>query len=139
MEPNPPSQTLGRLYLMIDMVLALLLAVVLWPLIRMKKWHRWLLKRQAEGSVPGVRVVLRAVWEVSFALIFLTGIRMVVVTGLGAQSWYEVLTVFPDFVIWLCVFSLIILVTGVIRLRLILQTRQTPLSEDKIVSETPRL
>jgi CubicO group peptidase (beta-lactamase class C family) len=138
-EPNPPAQTLGQTYLKIDIVLFLLLAIVLWPLIRIGKWHRWLLERQQAGKIPMARVVLRAALEISFALFFLIVIRMVIVTGLGAQSWYEVLTAFPDFVLWIWAFALILLVTGIIRVKLILQIRCTSIRQDRLISETPVL
>jgi len=89
----------------------------------MQKWRRWLFERQQVGNLPLIRVSLRSAWEIGFAIVFLIGIRMFIVTGLGAQSWYEVLTVFPDFVIWIWVFALIVLFTGVIRMKLIVQTR----------------
>jgi CubicO group peptidase (beta-lactamase class C family) len=139
LEPHETSQTLGQIYLKIDVVLAVLLAIVLWPLLRIRKWHRWLMKRREAGNVPTVRVVLRAVLEILFALMFLIGIRMVIVTGLGAQSWYEVLTTFPDFVLWIWMFALILFVTGVIRLRLILQTRHVPVAKDRLILEEPLL
>jgi hypothetical protein len=138
-EPNPPAQALGSLYLKIDLVLVILLAIVLLPLIRIRKWHQWLLKRQQMGNTPMVRVILRAVLEICAAVAFLVVIRIVIITGLGAQSWYEVLTVFPDFVIWIWAFATILFVTGVIRMKLILQTRRTRIQEDRLVSETPVL
>jgi hypothetical protein len=138
-EPDPSAQTLGSLYLKIDLVLAVLLALVLWPLVRMKRWHRWLLERQQAGDIPLIRVLLRASFEIFFALIFLSVIRMVVVTGLGAQSWGEVLAAFPDFVIWIWTFASIVFVTGVIRMKLILQTRRIGVGDENRVSATSAL
>jgi hypothetical protein len=137
MEPNPSAQTLGSLYRKINLLLAVLLALVSLPLIRMKSWHRWLLERQQAGTIPHLRVVLRAIGEILFALIFLLGIRMVVITGLGAQSWGEVLAAFPDFVLWIWMFASIVFVTGVIRMKLILQARRTPMGEEKRVLDAP--
>lgn len=124
LEPAPASTRLGTVYLMIDSLLAGLLAIVLFPLLRMRFWHRWLLMQQQENRLPWVRISLRAAWEIGFALAFLIGIRAVIITGLGAQSWVEVLAVFPDFVLWIWVFALTVLLTGVIRIKLILQTRR---------------
>ncbi|MBK7319503.1 serine hydrolase domain-containing protein [Candidatus Villigracilis affinis] len=130
LEPAPTSTRLGTVYLMIDTLLAGLLAIVLFPLLRMRFWRRWLLVQQQENRLPLIRVSLRAAWEIGFALAFLIGIRVVIVTGLGAQSWVEVLTVFPDFVLWIWVFALTVLLTGVIRMKLILQTRQAIVGDD---------
>ena len=136
MDPKPTAQTLGSLYLKIDLVLGLLLILVLLPLIRIRKWHRWLMARQQAGRAPMVRVVLRAAFEIFFAAVFLIGIRLVIVAGLGAQSWMEVLAVFPDFVIWIWTVALVLFATGVIRMKLILQTRRTGMGAENSVSAT---
>ena len=125
MEPAEPFQSLGSLYSMIDALLAVILVLVLFPLLRIRDWHRWLLERQQAGSLPLIRVGLRSAWEIGFALVFLIGIRVFIVTGLGAQSWYEVLTVFPDFVSWIWMIALIMFFTGVVRMKLIVQTRRS--------------
>jgi hypothetical protein len=135
LKPAPESTSLGTVYLMIDSLLAGLLAIVLFPLLRMRLWHRWLLVQRQEHRLPLIRVGLRAAWEIGFALAFLIGIRVVIVPGLGAQSWYEVLTVFPDFVLWIWVFALTVLLTGVIRMTLILKTKHTVLRHSNVNSE----
>jgi CubicO group peptidase (beta-lactamase class C family) len=122
-EPGEPGQTLGSLYLIIDALLAISLVLAFLPLMRMRKWQHWLSERQRSGNLPRLRVMARSIWEIGFALIFLAGIRLFLVGGLGAQSWYEVLTVFPDFVIWIWLFALTVLLTGVLRLKFIIQTR----------------
>jgi CubicO group peptidase (beta-lactamase class C family) len=124
LEPTEPGRSLGGLYLIINALLAIILVLTLLPLIRMRKWQHWLSERQRSGNLPRVRVIVRSVWEIGFALIFLAGIRLFLVDGLGAQSWYEVLTVFPDFTIWIWLFALTVMLTGVLRLKFIIQTRQ---------------
>jgi CubicO group peptidase (beta-lactamase class C family) len=137
LEPAPSSQSLGTVYLIIDILLIMVLAVALLPLWRIRTWHRWLLARQQAGNLPWVRVCLRAAWEIGFALLFLIGIRSFIVTGLGSQSWYEVLTVFPDFVIWIWAFAFAVLSTGLIRMKLIVQTRRAGQGKDqKLVMDT---
>ncbi|HET9909542.1 MAG TPA: serine hydrolase domain-containing protein [Anaerolineales bacterium] len=137
LDPAPESTRLRTIYLMIDTLLAGLLAIVLFPLLRMGSWHRWLLERQQENRLPLIRVSLRAAWEINFALAFLIGLRVIIVTGLGAQSWYEVLTVFPDFVLWIWVFALTVLLTGVIRMKLILQTRKFAINGSEVATDAP--
>lgn len=122
LEPGAPGQSLGSLYLIINALLAISLALALLPLIRMRRWQHWLSERQRAGKLPRVRVLARSVWELGFALAFLAGIRLFIVAGLGAQSWYEVLTVMPDFVLWIWALGLSVLVTGILRLTLILRT-----------------
>jgi hypothetical protein len=41
-------------------------------------------------------------------LIFLLVVCLVIVPGLGAQSWGEIFKGFPDFVLWLWTFALIL-------------------------------
>jgi hypothetical protein len=48
----------------------------------------------------------------------------------------EVLAAFPDFVIWIWTFALILAATGVIRMKLILQTRRTGIGAEASVSAT---
>lgn len=122
MEPTKPGWSLVSLYLIINALLAVILALVFLPLVRMQNWQRWLSERQQSGKLPRFRVILRSAWEIGFALTFLAVIRLFIVEGLGAQSWYEVLTVFPDFVLWIWALGLIVLVTGILRLTVILRT-----------------
>lgn len=124
LEPTGSRRSLVSLYLLIDALLAAILAIALWPLLRMRRMQRWLLERQKAGRLPLLRTRLCALWEIGFALVFLFGIRQFVVTGLGAQSWGEVLAVFPDFVAWIWSFALIVLFTGVIRMTLLLQAQR---------------
>ena len=137
MEPWQPSQSLGQVYLSIDLLLTALLLIALWPLVQLHKWHRWLRARQQSGSMPVIRVGLRSAAEIAFALVFLIGVRLFIVEGLGAQSWYEVLAVFPDFVVWIWVFALAIFLTGVLRMKLILQTRRSRARADEPALDTP--
>lgn len=136
-EPAEAGKSLGALYLMIDLLLVAILIVSLLPLLGIRKWHRWLLERQKSGNLPLIRVTLRSVWEIGFAFAFLTGIRLFIVAGLGGQSWYEVLTVFPDFVIWIWALVLIMLSTGLIRMKLILRTRRTEVRDGELVLDIP--
>jgi CubicO group peptidase (beta-lactamase class C family) len=135
-EPDRPSQSLRNLYLRIDAILAVILAMAVWPFARMRKWHRRLLQR-AETGHPGLAgASLRSMIEISFALAFLVGIRTLIVTGLGGQSWYEVFTVFPDFVVWIWVLALVILLTGVIRAVLIVQIQRNRFAQTPQMRET---
>jgi hypothetical protein len=119
LEPVESTQSVGGVYFLIDLVLAVALVFVLLPLLQMKKWHNWLAQRQQVGNLPGTRVHLRVACEIGFALVLLIGIRVFIVTGLGAQSWHEFFTVFPDFVLWIWVFAFVVFSTGVIRARLV--------------------
>lgn len=123
--PAPETgSSLSTVYLTIDALLAAVLALALLPVLNMPRWKHWLLARQQAGRLPLVRVLLRTAFEIGFALVLLLAIRLVIVPGLGAQSWFEVFKGFPDFTAWIWVFALVGLSTGVIRLMVILRTRQ---------------
>jgi hypothetical protein len=115
LEPVESTQSVGSVYVLVDLVLAVALIIVLLPLLRMRNWYSWLAQRQQVGVLPGVRVYLRVAGEIGLALVVLIGIRLFIVTSLGAQSWYELFTVFPDFVLWIWAFALVMFSTGVIR------------------------
>jgi CubicO group peptidase (beta-lactamase class C family) len=136
-EPAKPAQSLGNLYFAIDSILAVILALAVWPLARIRSWHHRLLQRVEAGHPRFGRASLRSMLEICFALAFLVGIRTLIVTGLGAQSWYEVFTVFPDFVSWMWLFAFVILLTGLIRMMLIVRLRRTQLPKIQQVLKTP--
>lgn len=132
LEPAPSSGlTLGTLYLLIDLVLAVSLAIALWPLLRLRRWQRGLQARRQSGQPISFWSILRAGWEVGFALVLLLAVRLLIVNALGAQSWMEVFGAFPDFVLWIWALALIGLVTGVIRMALILQARRAAAQTDQ--------
>jgi CubicO group peptidase (beta-lactamase class C family) len=122
-DPAGPGPSLGRTYLVIDLVLAGILAIASIPLLRMRKWRGWLLARQQAGRLPLARAGLRAAAEVGGALVFLLGIRLFLGNGLGAQSWSEALAVFPDFVLWIWAFGLVLFTTGLVHMKILLQIR----------------
>jgi CubicO group peptidase (beta-lactamase class C family) len=114
----PPSLSLHTLYLLVDLPLALLFIAALWPLLHLRHWGRLQQQRQREGRLQLVLVGLRLVWEIGLPLTLLIATRLAL-HRMGAQSWLEGLFLFPDFGAWLWALSLIMLLTGAIRLVLI--------------------
>ena len=109
---------LGTLYLIVDAVLAGLLALALWPLVRMRRWYQR--QQHHTGRRQRLRVGLRLVWEFGMPLTLLLGARLMLYL-LGAQSWGEGMLIFPDVGAWLWVISLLVLLTGATRLVLMLR------------------
>lgn len=121
-EPAPaPSLSLPVLYLIVDAVLAL----AVWPLLRLRRWDERLRQNYLAGRPRHLWVGLRLGWEVGLPLLLLIGVRLAL-DSISAQSWYEDLLAFPDFIAWLWVISLLILLTGVLRGVLVFRTRRRP-------------
>ena len=122
------SLSLPTLYLIVDAVLAALLALALWPLLCLRPWERRLRQDHAVGHPRRLRVGLRVGWEVGVPLILLMGVRLALNIA-GAQSWYEGLITFPDFITWLWAISLLVLLTGVLHGVLAFRTWRAPHGE----------
>lgn len=115
-EPAPVTALpLPTLYTLIDAVLGGLFALALWSFLRLPHWEQRLRRQQAAGQMRLWRVGLRVLWEITFSLSLLVGVRLLL-HALGAQSWAEGLRLFPDFGVWLWLFALLMLFTGVLRL-----------------------
>jgi CubicO group peptidase (beta-lactamase class C family) len=120
-EPAPASSlSLPTLYLIVDAVLAALLGLALWPLLRLRRWDQRLRQNYLAGRPRLLRVGLRLGCEVGVPLLLLIGVRLLL-DGLGAQSWYQGLLGFPDFVAWIWAISLLMLLTAVLRGVLVLR------------------
>jgi hypothetical protein len=135
LQPAPAEIRLGSLYFIIDALFALSLVIAVWPLAHIQRWYRRLFALQQAGRLALGRAFLRVGWEIGFALVFIITVRLVIITGLGAQSWYEVFTVFPDFVMWIWALTLIGLFTGFARLILIFKTRRAYLRGGGAIAE----
>lgn len=117
-EPSMAGLSLPRLYLIVNAVLVSLLALASWPLVRLRRWeHR--LRQQHQGQSHRLRVGLRVAGDVTIGLTLLISARQLL-GALGAQSWSEGFLLLPDFVAWLWGVSLIVLLTGALRLVLTL-------------------
>jgi hypothetical protein len=120
-EPGPASSlSLPTLYLIVDLALAVLLALALSPLLRLRRWDQRLRQNQQAGCPWRLRVRLRLGWEFGVPVAVLSAVRQVL-DMLGAQSWYEGLTLLPDFIAWLWTIALVVLLTGVLHAVLVLR------------------
>lgn len=111
-EPEPASSlSLSQLYLIVDVLLGGLLALALWPLLRLRRWERRLRQRQQAGRGRRGWAWARLSWEFGMPLALLLLARLLLHL-LGAQSWAEGLSLFPDFGAWLWAIALLMLLTG---------------------------
>ena len=115
-EPAPASAlTIGQVYLIVDLVLAGLFALVLWSLLGLRRWAARLAERRRAGRPRLPLLALRLLWELGLPPGVLVGVRLLFGIGLGAQSWAEIFAVIPDFAGWLWALALLMLLTGVLR------------------------
>lgn len=114
-EPAPTTALrLPTLYSLIDAALGSLLVLACWSFLRLPGWEQRLRLQQTAGQMQLWRVGLRVLWEVTLPLSLLVGARLLL-HAMGAQSWAEGLLLFPDFGVWLWLFALLMLFTGVLR------------------------
>lgn len=119
-EPAPASWlSLRVLYLLIDLPLALLLGLVLWPLLKLRHWYQ-VQQGRKEAHLRLRPVGLRIAVEIGVPLLLLAATRLAL-DRMGAQSWFEGLSLFLDIGLWLWTIALLMLGTGVIRLVLFLR------------------
>lgn len=118
--PAPaPWLSVPRLYLIVDTVLGSLLALALWPLLRLRRWSERLHAQPPNRSRLG-RIGLRLTWELALPISLLVGARLFL-SAIGAQSWAEGMLLLPDFVVWLWAIASLLLLTPAARLGLLLR------------------
>ena len=120
-EPVPASSlSLRTLYLIVDAVLGGLLALAIWPLLRLGHWEQRLRQLPQVGRWHRVRIGLRLVAEFAMPLTLLLVARLLL-GSLGGQSWREGFVAFPDVSTWVWLIALTMLLTGAIRLVFLLR------------------
>jgi hypothetical protein len=119
-EPVPASLSLPTLYLIVDAVLATLLALAALPLLRLRRWDQRLGQNYLAGRLL---LGLRLAWELGLPVLLLSGVRLLL-GSIGATSWYLILIIFPDLTIWLWTISLVVLATGILRALLVVRARR---------------
>jgi len=118
-DPGPSSMGVGTVYLIVDVVLLLLLALAVASLVRMGRWSRGMGERRSRGRWK-LRVGLRVAAEIGSAVLLVVGVRTLF-RQVGARNWYEILRSVPDLVSWVLVFSTVLAVNGVCRAALALR------------------
>jgi CubicO group peptidase (beta-lactamase class C family) len=131
--PAEAGLSLGRLYGLIDLILAAGLVLAAWPLLRLSRWQRRRIAERGTRNWRSGRSLLRPTIEIGAALAILAAVRFFLGAGLGAQSWGEALAVFPDFVAWVWAVALLLFFTGIGRAILVFRGR---LITDKLNATT---
>ncbi len=118
-KPAPAGPGVGTIYLILDSLLVLISALVLWSILRLPRWYeqfgrRWRQPGRLKRGFTIVRIGLRLVWELILPALLL-GLPILN----GYLTWRTLFFNAPDMVSWLLVIFALLLITAIIRLVLI--------------------
>ena len=118
-QPPQTSLSLATFYLIFDGVLAILLTLAIFPLLRLRHWSR----RFGQRRHRVVRFGLRLTWEVALPIAFLLGFTLFA-RMVGPMNWNEILLLWPDVGSWVLAISTLLLLTGILRAVLAIRVLQ---------------
>jgi len=133
----PDSMGLITFYLILDGVLAVLLALAVFPLLRLRCWSRRFEQRQ-QRRPQFIRLGLRLTWDVALPVAILLGASLFA-SLLGATSWYWILLVWPDLGLWILAICTLLLLTGVLRAVLAIRVLRRTAAQTPAVTPSPSL
>jgi len=123
---KPPASGLsvGTLYLIVDGLLVLISALVLWSTLRLPRWskqfgRRWRQPGRLKRGFTLVRLGLRLVWELILPALLL-GLPLLN----SYLTWRTLFINAPDIVSWLLVIFALLLITAIIRVVLMVRVLQ---------------
>jgi hypothetical protein len=136
-KPQPSGLSLGTLYLIIDTILVLISALVLWSILRLPRWYEksgrhWQQASRLRRVFKLVRVGLRLVWELILPALFL-GLPILN----GYLTWRTLFFNAPDLVSWLLVIFALLLITGIIRAVLMVRVLRRASVDGPAVTPSP--
>ncbi len=136
-KPPPSGPAVGTLYLIIDSILVLISALVLWSALRLSRWsekfgRRWRQPGRWKRGFNIVRVGLRLVWELVFPALLL-GLPILT----NYISWRGLFFNAPDIVSWLLVIFALLLITAIIRAVLMVRVLQRASVDRPVVTPAP--
>ena len=129
------STSLTTVYLILDGVLAVLLALALWPLLRLRRWSKKFGQRQ-QRRPQFLRLGLRLTWDVALPVAILLGVSLFA-SLLGATSWYWILLGWPDLGSWILAICALLLLTAVLRAVLAIRVLRRKGAETSPVAAPP--
>jgi CubicO group peptidase (beta-lactamase class C family) len=107
-EPSPTALSVPTLYAGFDTLVVVSLALVLLPLIRLRRWT----SRLAQQPRPRARTVLRIAVEIAIPVLVLVMGQLFI--GMIGASWYEIFLLVPDVVGWLGALCAVVFATGLL-------------------------
>src|SRR5215472_16626358 len=141
-KPAPAGLSVGTLYLIVDGLLVLISALVLWSALRLPRWseqfgRRWRQPGRWKRGFNVVRLGMRLIWELILPALLL-GLPLLN----SYLTWRGLFFNAPDLVSWLLVIFALLLITAIIRLVLMVRVLRRGASIDSPVvapSPTPNL
>ena len=129
-KPASAGLSVGVLYLIVDGLLVLISALVLWSVLRLPRWskqfgRRWRRPGRVKRGFTLVRLGLRLLWELLLPALLL-GLPLLN----GYLTWRGLFFNAPDLVSWLLVILALLLIAGIIRLVLMVRVLQRGASMD---------
>ena len=136
-KPPPSGPGVGTLYLIIDSILVLISALVLWSTLRLPRWseqfrRRWRQPGRVKRGFTLVRVGFRLVWELLLPTLLL-GLPLLN----GYLTWRGLFFNAPDMVSWLLVIFVLLLITAIIRLVLMVRVLRRGSVDTPAVAPSP--
>src|SRR6266581_8438713 len=131
------STSLTTFYLILDGILAVILALAVFPLLRLRRWSRKFGQRLRQRP-QFLRLGLRLAWEVALPVALLLGVSLLA-SELGATSWDWILLGWPDLGSWVLAICAVLLLTGVIRAVLAVRVIRRKAAETSSVTPSPSL
>jgi CubicO group peptidase (beta-lactamase class C family) len=131
------SPSLATVYLILDGVLAVLLALAVFPLLRLRRWARKFEQRQ-QRRPQFIRLGLRLTWDVALPVAILLGASLFA-SVLGATSWFWILASWPDLGSWILALCTLLLLTGILRAVLAIRVLRRIAAQTATVTPSPSL
>jgi len=131
------SLSLTTFYLILDGVLAVLLALAVFPLLRLRRWATKFEQRQ-QRRPQFLRLGLRLTWDIALPVALLLGVSLFA-SLLGSTSWFWILASWPDLGSWILALCTLLLLTGILRAVLAIRELRRIAAQTAAVTLSPSL
>src|SRR6266516_1343796 len=129
------SMSLTTVYLILDGVLAVLLALAVFPLLRLRRWATKFEQRKPR-KLQFIHLGLRLTWDIALPVALLLGVTLFA-SSFGAPSWYWILLTWPDLGSWILAICALLLLTAVLRAVLAIRVLRRKGAETSPVAAPP--
>jgi hypothetical protein len=131
------STSLTTFYLIFDGVLAVLSALAVFPLLRLRRWSSRFEQRQRRRP-QFLQLGLRLTWDVALPVALLLGASLVASLS-SAPSWSWILLGWPDLGSWILAICALLLLTAILRAVLAIRVLRRTAAQRSAVTPSPSL